>query len=66
MHRRARSPARSSGSRATGELRRRLIQGGYATARAHTLERQAADMMRVVVGEPSCRLPIRLAAAASA
>ena len=29
-------------------LRQRLIQGGYATARAHTLERQAAEMMRVV------------------
>ncbi len=29
-------------------LRRRLIQGGYATARAHTLERQAAGMMAVV------------------
>lgn len=31
-----------------GELRRRLIAGGYETARAHTLERQAAAMMRVV------------------
>ena len=29
-------------------LRQRLIQGGYATARAHTLERQAAAMMAVV------------------
>jgi phosphatidylinositol alpha-1,6-mannosyltransferase len=28
-----------------GDLRRRLIAGGYATARVHTLERQAADMM---------------------
>jgi phosphatidylinositol alpha-1,6-mannosyltransferase len=28
-------------------LRRRVIQGGYVTARAHTLERQAADMMRI-------------------
>jgi phosphatidyl-myo-inositol dimannoside synthase len=34
-----------------GELRRRLIQGGYATARAHTLERQAADLMQVVTRE---------------
>ena len=30
------------------ELRQRLIQGGYRTVRAHTLERQAAGMMRVV------------------
>jgi glycosyltransferase involved in cell wall biosynthesis len=29
-------------------LRRRLIQGGYETARSHTLERQAAAMMRIV------------------
>ena len=29
-------------------LRQRLIQGGYRTARAHTLDRQAADMMAVV------------------
>ncbi|HEX7283894.1 MAG TPA: glycosyltransferase family 4 protein [Vicinamibacterales bacterium] len=29
-------------------LRQRLIAGGYATARAHTLERQAAHMMRAV------------------
>ena len=27
------------------ELRRRLIQNGYATARAHTIDRQACDMM---------------------
>lgn len=33
---------------ATPALRQRLIQGGYRTARAHTLERQAAEMMRVV------------------
>jgi glycosyltransferase involved in cell wall biosynthesis len=32
-------------------LRRRLIEGGYQTARAHTLERQAADMMQIVRGE---------------
>jgi len=32
-------------------LRQRLIQGGYQTARAHTLERQAAEMMRVVQAE---------------
>jgi len=29
-------------------LRRRVIAGGYQTARAHTLERQAAEMMRAV------------------
>jgi len=29
-------------------LRQRLIAGGYRTARAHTLERQAAEMMAVV------------------
>lgn len=33
------------------ELRRRLIQGGYATARTYTLERQAADMMQAVAAE---------------
>jgi glycosyltransferase involved in cell wall biosynthesis len=32
----------------TPSLRHRLIQGGYATARAHTLERQAAEIMAVV------------------
>lgn len=32
-------------------LRQRLIQGGYETARAHTLERQAAAMMTVVARE---------------
>ena len=29
-------------------LRRRIISGGYQTARAHTLERQAAEMMAAV------------------
>ena len=29
-------------------LRQKLIQGGYATARAHTLERQASHMMTIV------------------
>ncbi len=38
-------------------LRRKLIQGGYATARAHTLERQAEEMMRTV----SAELPLTLA-----
>jgi len=38
-------------------LRREIIQGGYQTARAHTLERQAAEMMRVV--SEQLRLPIR-------
>jgi glycosyltransferase involved in cell wall biosynthesis len=39
-----------------GDLRRRLIQGGYATARSHTLERQASDMMRMTGKE--LNLPI--------
>jgi glycosyltransferase involved in cell wall biosynthesis len=39
------------------DLRRKVIQGGYATARAHTLERQAAEMMAIV----STELPVRLA-----
>jgi phosphatidylinositol alpha-1,6-mannosyltransferase len=39
-----------------GELRRRLIQGGYSTARTYTLERQASDMMRMAGTE--LRLPI--------
>jgi len=34
-----------------------LIQGGYATARAHTLERQAASLMQTVATE--CGVPIR-------
>ena len=37
-------------------LRQALIRGGYATARAHTLERQAAEMMRIVAAE----LPLSL------
>ncbi len=32
-------------------LRRRLIAGGYATAKAHTAERQAAAMMQIVSSE---------------
>jgi phosphatidylinositol alpha-1,6-mannosyltransferase len=43
-------------------LRRRLIQGGYVTARAHTLERQAADMMRIAGTELA--LPIAAKGAA--
>ena len=38
-------------------VRRDIIQGGYSTARAHTLERQAAQMMRIV--SEQLRLPIR-------
>ena len=38
-------------------LRRAIIQGGYATARAHTLERQAAELMRVVAAELPLVLP---------
>lgn len=41
-------------------LRQRLIQGGYTTARAHTLERQAASLMQIVSKE--CGVPIRDAA----
>ena len=41
----------------TPALRQRLIQGGYATARAHTLERQAASLMETVAQE--CGVPIR-------
>jgi len=41
----------------TPSLRQRLIQGGYATARAHTLERQAASLMQTVATE--CGVPIR-------
>jgi glycosyltransferase involved in cell wall biosynthesis len=33
------------------ELRRRVIAGGYRTVRAHTLERQAAEMMTIVSRE---------------
>lgn len=39
------------------KLRRDLIEGGYKTARAHTLERQAAEMMRIVAEQ--LRLPLR-------
>jgi glycosyltransferase involved in cell wall biosynthesis len=35
----------------TPALRQRLIESGYETARAHTLERQAAEMMHVVTAE---------------
>lgn len=40
-----------------GDLRRRLIQGGYATARTYTLERQASDMMRMVGKELQLPIP---------
>ena len=33
------------------DLRKRLIQNGYATARAHTIDRQATEMMSVVSRE---------------
>jgi glycosyltransferase involved in cell wall biosynthesis len=42
---------------ATPALRQRLIQGGYATARSHTLEHQAASMMQIVARE--CGVPLR-------
>lgn len=35
----------------TPALRQRLIQGGYETARAHTLEHQASEVMQTVAGE---------------
>jgi glycosyltransferase involved in cell wall biosynthesis len=38
-------------------VRRDIIQGGYSTARAHTLERQAEQMMRIV--SEQLRLPVR-------
>jgi glycosyltransferase involved in cell wall biosynthesis len=41
---------------ADSALRQRLIQGGYHTARAHTLEHQAAGLMQVVARE--LKLPI--------
>jgi glycosyltransferase involved in cell wall biosynthesis len=44
------------------ELRRRLIANGYETARAHTVERQAEQMMRVVSGELGLALHRRPAA----
>jgi len=37
-------------------LRRQLIHHGYETARAHTLERQAADMMQIVARELGLQL----------
>jgi glycosyltransferase involved in cell wall biosynthesis len=40
----------------TPSLRQELIQNGYATAKAHTLERQAASLMQVVAAE--CGVPI--------
>ena len=44
----------------TPSLRQRLIQGGYDTARAHTLERQADSMMRIVSAElPLVPAPVR-------
>jgi glycosyltransferase involved in cell wall biosynthesis len=42
-------------------LRQRLIHNGYATARAHTLERQAASLMQIFSAE--CGVPIRRPAA---
>lgn len=41
----------------TPSLRQQLIQKGYATAAAHTLERQAAELMRTVATESG--VPIR-------
>jgi glycosyltransferase involved in cell wall biosynthesis len=40
-----------------GALRRRVIASGYDTARAHTLQVQAAGMMRSVADHFAVRLP---------
>jgi phosphatidylinositol alpha-1,6-mannosyltransferase len=45
-----------------GGLRRKLIQGGYATARAHTLERQASDIMRMTARELGLSIAMKGAA----
>jgi glycosyltransferase involved in cell wall biosynthesis len=42
---------------ADADRRRRLIAGGYETARRHTLERQAAEMMRVVAARLHVAIP---------
>jgi glycosyltransferase involved in cell wall biosynthesis len=42
------------------ELRQHIIQRGYDTARAHTADRQAAEMMRIVQEELG--IPVRRAA----
>ncbi len=42
----------------TPALRQHLIREGYATARAHTLERQATEMMRTVASELSVSLRV--------
>ncbi len=47
---------------ADGSVRRRLIQGGYETARAHTVDAQAAEMMAIVAR----RLGIELRSKATA
>jgi len=41
----------------TPSLRQQLIQKGYATAAAHTLERQAAELMATVARETG--VPLR-------
>jgi phosphatidyl-myo-inositol dimannoside synthase len=43
-------------------LRQKLIQGGYATARRFTLERQAADMMRIAGHELALPIVVKGAA----
>jgi glycosyltransferase involved in cell wall biosynthesis len=47
---------------ASPELRRRLIAGGYATARMHTLDRQAASMMARL--QTTLAAPLRAASVA--
>jgi glycosyltransferase involved in cell wall biosynthesis len=41
----------------TPDLRQRVIRGGYETARAHTLDAQAASMMAIVSRELGLSLP---------
>ena len=40
-----------------GELRRRVIQGGYETARAHTVDAQAAHLMGVLTARIGATVP---------
>jgi glycosyltransferase involved in cell wall biosynthesis len=49
-----------------GALRRRLIANGYATARAHTLDAQAADMMRIVASQLGVEMRAERSAKAAA
>jgi glycosyltransferase involved in cell wall biosynthesis len=48
-----------------GGLRRRLIQGGYETAHAHTVDEQAAKLMSVVAARLGVELPRKAPASAA-